>query len=161
MVLITSVLLILHFRKMKKIPMALLPTGWEIEIRLSFLVFGNVFIILLLNPSNSRGLKEAGLNAFTLSPKKRTGSSRARKFHPHPLTEPWVKVSPHTALHTQRFVHMLLIKRIILRSRKQGSPHAHLMNSNPSQRIEKSQDRQGSGTIPWSSWLFEDRLINH
>ena len=32
-------------------------------------------------------------------------SSRARKFHPHPLTEPCVKVSPHTALHTQLFVH--------------------------------------------------------
>ena len=32
-------------------------------------------------------------------------SSRAREFHPHPLTEPCVKVSPHTALHTQRFVH--------------------------------------------------------
>ena len=45
-------------------------------------------------------------------------------------------------------LNMLLIKRIILRSLKQGSPHAHLMNSNPSQRIEKSQDRQGSGTIP-------------
>ena len=35
-------------------------------------------------------------------------SSRAREFNPHPLTEPCVKVSPHTALHTQRFVHMLL-----------------------------------------------------
>ena len=33
------------------------------------------------------------------------GSSRAREFHPHPLTEPCVKVSPHTALHSQRFVH--------------------------------------------------------
>ena len=32
------------------------------------------------------------------------GSSRAREFHPHPLTEPCVKVSPHTALHTQLFV---------------------------------------------------------
>ena len=32
-------------------------------------------------------------------------SSRAREFHPHPLKEPCVKVSPHTALHTQRFVH--------------------------------------------------------
>lgn len=29
-----------------------------------------------------------------------SGSSRAREFHPHPLTEPCVKVSPHTALHT-------------------------------------------------------------
>ena len=36
------------------------------------------------------------------------GSSRAREFHPHPLTEPCVKVSPHTALHTLCFVHMLL-----------------------------------------------------
>ena len=27
-------------------------------------------------------------------------SSRAREFNPHPLTEPCVKVSPHTALHT-------------------------------------------------------------
>ena len=34
-----------------------------------------------------------------------SGSSRAREFHPHPLTEPCVKVSPHTALHTQLFVH--------------------------------------------------------
>ena len=32
-------------------------------------------------------------------------SSKAREFHPHPLTEPCVKVSPHTALHTQLFVH--------------------------------------------------------
>ena len=32
-------------------------------------------------------------------------SSRAREFHPHPLTEPCVKVSPHTALHTHLFVH--------------------------------------------------------
>ena len=32
-------------------------------------------------------------------------SSRAREFQPHPLTEPCVKVSPHTALHTQLFVH--------------------------------------------------------
>ena len=37
-----------------------------------------------------------------------TGSNRAREFHPHPLTEPFVKVSPHTALHTLCFVHMLL-----------------------------------------------------
>ena len=37
-----------------------------------------------------------------------TGSSRAREFHPRPLTEPCVKVSPHTALHTLCFVHMLL-----------------------------------------------------
>ena len=29
-------------------------------------------------------------------------------------------------------LNLLFIKRIILRSRKQGSPHAHLMNSNPS-----------------------------
>ena len=34
-----------------------------------------------------------------------SGSTRAREFHPHPLTEPCVKVSPHTALHTQLFVH--------------------------------------------------------
>ena len=40
--------------------------------------------------------------------RRRTGSSRAREFHPHPLTEPCVKVSPHTALHTLCFVHMLL-----------------------------------------------------
>ena len=45
-------------------------------------------------------------------------------------------------------LNLLLIKRIILRSRKQGSPHAHLMNSNPSQSIEYSQDRQESGTCP-------------
>ena len=32
-------------------------------------------------------------------------SSRAREFHSHPPTEPCVKVSPHTALHTQLFVH--------------------------------------------------------
>ena len=38
-------------------------------------------------------------------------------------------------------LNLLLIKRIILRSRKQGSPHAHLMNSNPSQSIEYSQER--------------------
>ena len=34
-------------------------------------------------------------------------------------------------------LNLLLIKRIILRSRKQGSLHAHLMNSNPSWSIEK------------------------
>ena len=34
-------------------------------------------------------------------------------------------------------LNLLFIKKIILRSRKQGSPHAHLMNSNPSQSIEK------------------------
>ena len=39
---------------------------------------------------------------------QRTGSNRARELHPHPLTEPCVKVSPHTALHTLCFVHMLL-----------------------------------------------------
>ena len=39
------------------------------------------------------------------TPSKGSGSSRAREFHPHPLTEPCVKVSPHTALHTQLFVH--------------------------------------------------------
>ena len=33
--------------------------------------FEKVYVTLLLNPSNSRGLKkEAGLNVFTLSPKK-------------------------------------------------------------------------------------------
>ena len=34
-------------------------------------------------------------------------SSRQREFHPKPLTEPYVKVSPHTALLTQpnRIVH--------------------------------------------------------
>ena len=35
----------------------------------------------------------------------RSGASRAREFHLQPLTEPCVKVSPHTALHTQLFVH--------------------------------------------------------
>ena len=38
--------------------------------------------------------------------------------------------------------------RIIISSRKQGSPLAPLMNSNTSQRIEKSQDRQKSETYP-------------
>ena len=42
-----------------------------------------------------------------------SGSSRAREFHPHPLTEPCVKVSPHTALHTQLFVH----RHFLIRSR--------------------------------------------
>ena len=36
---------------------------------------------------------------------------------------------------------------------KQGSPHAHLMNSIPSQRIENSQDRQESGTCPLILWI--------
>ena len=35
----------------------------------------------------------------------RSGASRAREFHLHPRTEPCVKVSPRTALHTQLFVH--------------------------------------------------------
>lgn len=30
-------------------------------------------------------------------------SSRAKELHLHPLTEPYVKVSPHTALHTRPF----------------------------------------------------------
>ena len=45
---------------------------------------------------------ETGLN-ITAEGECGTGSSRAREFHP--LTEPCVKVSPHTALHTQLFVH--------------------------------------------------------
>ena len=53
-----------------------------------------------------------------------------------------------TTLTTMTTMNLLLIKRIILRSRKQGSPHAHLMNSIPSQRIKNSQDRQESGTCP-------------
>ena len=43
-----------------------------------------------------------------------TGSSRAREFHPHPLTEPCVKVSPHTALHTQLFVHRQNLSQMVL-----------------------------------------------
>ena len=43
-----------------------------------------------------------------------SGSSRAREFHPHPLTEPCVKVSPHTALHTQRFVHRHNLSQMVL-----------------------------------------------
>ena len=40
--------------------------------------------------------------------KRGSGSSRAREFHP--LTEPCVKVSPHTALHTQgRFYKLALM----------------------------------------------------
>ena len=45
-------------------------------------------------------LSRLGRNLFKVQ-----RSSRAREFHPHPLTEPCVKVSPHTALHTQLFVH--------------------------------------------------------
>ena len=41
-------------------------------------------------------------------------SSRAREFHPHPLTEPCVKVSPHTALHTQRFAHRHNLSQMVL-----------------------------------------------
>ena len=41
-------------------------------------------------------------------------SSRAREFHPHPLTEPCVKVSPHTALHTQLFVHRHNLAQMVL-----------------------------------------------
>ena len=54
-----------------------------------------------------RGRVERGSFTLTLSQNRAsgTGSSRAREFHPHPLTEPCVKVSPHTALHTQLFVH--------------------------------------------------------
>ena len=55
-------------------------------------------------------------------------------------------------------LNLLLIKRIILRSRKQGSPHAHLMNSIPSKRIENSQDRQESGTCPLILSLFINTL---
>ena len=36
---------------------------------------------------------------------------------------------------------------------KQGFPHAHLMNSIPSQRIKNSQDRQESGTCPLILWI--------
>ena len=38
------------------------------RFKISVKDFEKVYIILLLNPSNSRGLKKAGLNAFTLSP---------------------------------------------------------------------------------------------
>ena len=38
-------------------------------------------------------------------------------------------------------LNLLFIKKIILRSRKQGSPHAPLMNSIPSRSIENSQER--------------------
>ena len=41
-------------------------------------------------------------------------SSRAREFHPHPLTEPCVIVSPHTALHIQRFVHSHNLSQMVL-----------------------------------------------
>ena len=50
------------------------------------------------------GLFQSGKNCFCMGHR----SSRARVFHPHPLTEPCVKFSPHTALHTLCFVHMLL-----------------------------------------------------
>ena len=43
-----------------------------------------------------------------------SGSSRAREFHPHPLTEPCVKVSPHTVLHTQLFVHRHNLPQMVL-----------------------------------------------
>lgn len=43
-----------------------------------------------------------------------SGSSRAREFHPHPLTEPCVKVSPHTVLHTQLFVHRHNLSQMVL-----------------------------------------------
>ena len=47
-------------------------------------------------------------------PFKSHGSSRAREFHPYPLTEPCVKVSPHTALHTQLFVHRHNLAQMVL-----------------------------------------------
>ena len=46
-----------------------------------------------------------GINKAIPSEIQDVWSSRAREFHPHPLTEPCVKVSPHTALLTQLFVH--------------------------------------------------------
>ena len=45
--------------------------GCVIAIQLNTWEFGKVYIILLLNPLEFEGFKkEAGLNAFTLSPKK-------------------------------------------------------------------------------------------
>ena len=40
------------------------------------------------------GLFQSCKNCFCMGHR----SSRAREFHPHPLTEPCVKVSPHTAI---------------------------------------------------------------
>ena len=40
------------------------------------------------------GLFQSGKNCFCMGHR----SSRAREFHPHPLTEPCVKVFPHTAI---------------------------------------------------------------
>ena len=58
------------------------------------------------NPAGLIALRDEIVKYFgNNSNKWRPGSSRAREFHPHPLTEPCVKVSPHTALHIQRFVH--------------------------------------------------------
>ena len=46
-------------------------TGFVTATQLNISEFGKVYIILILNPSNFEGFKkEAGLNAFTLSPSK-------------------------------------------------------------------------------------------
>ena len=53
---------------------------------------------LIYNESGSL-VSDVGRNIANIE--EVTGSSRAEGFHLHPLTEPCVKVSPHTALHIQ------------------------------------------------------------
>ena len=65
----------------------------------------------VVNPSAST---VAPLVATPVRPQAVHRSSRAREFHPHPLTEPCVKVSPHTALHTQRFAHRHNLSQMVL-----------------------------------------------
>ena len=60
--------------------------------------------IIVIQSLNHSDVKTGEIQYYDIL-QKGHGSSRAREFHPHPLTEPCVKVSPHTALHTQLFVH--------------------------------------------------------
>ena len=61
-----------------------------------------------LNARLKNGWTKTGRIQRKMKTEKGTGSSRAREFHSHPLTEPCVKVAAHTALNTLCFVHMLL-----------------------------------------------------
>ena len=57
-------------------------------------------------------------------------------------------------------LNLLLIKRIILRGRKLGSPHAHMMNSNPSQSTEKFTRKTRIKPVPsFSSVILLSMVI--
>ena len=60
----------------------------------------SVSLLIVLCASSECAMRVSEVSTRTSSTDWSEGhrSSRAREFHPHPLTEPCVKVSPHTAI---------------------------------------------------------------